>query len=74
MRLKLTRNEHFFAPPAPSGALLVPSSIQKPSQKHQKPSFYRQPTQEPIFLCLMLNLKAVAMGLAGRSDCAFVVK
>jgi hypothetical protein len=51
----------FFGPPIE--ALVMPFSMQKPSQKHQKLTSPGQRFRSPFFLCLTQNLKAVAMGM-----------
>jgi hypothetical protein len=51
----------FFGPP--SEALVAPSSIQKPSQKHQNLTSVGLRFRSSFFLCPIQNLKAVTMGM-----------
>jgi hypothetical protein len=54
--------ETFFGPP--SGTLVVPPSILKPSPKHQNLTSVGERPRSPFFLCPIQNLKAVTMGTA----------
>jgi hypothetical protein len=67
--------QFFFLEP-PSGALTVPFSTvhKKLESKTPKPGFCRlflRAMQEPIFLCLMQNLKAVASVRADHTNHTF---
>jgi hypothetical protein len=61
----------FFGPP--SETLVVPFSMQKPSQKTPKNNFFRLTIQEPIFSVSNAEFEGGGDG-HGYGDCTFLVK